>query len=176
MALLREKKTQIIDEISRSITESKMTVVAEYQGTSVKALQDFRRQARDSNTTVKVIKNRLVIKALQNNPDFKGIDTNFINGMLLYVFNEQDEAAGAQAIARFSKTQPTLKIIGAITNTGELISEQDANAIALLPSKEQLRGQLVGVLAAPLTGFVGVISGNIRSIFTVLNARADSIS
>jgi ribosomal protein L10 len=69
-----------------------------------------------------------------------------------------------------------LKIIGAFTNTGEFISQEDANAIALLPTKDQLRGQLVGVLAAPLTGFVGVLSGNLRSVFNVLNARADSIS
>ena len=176
MALLREKKNQIVDEISKSITESKMTVVAEYQGTPVKALQSLRKEARESNTTVKVIKNRLVIKALQANPDFKQIDTKFINGMLLYVFNDEDEIAGAQTIAKFARTQPTLKIIGAITNTGEFIGQEDANAIALLPTKEQLRGQLVGMLSAPLTGFVGVLSGNIRSIFNVLNARADNIS
>lgn len=176
MALLREKKNQIVDEVSQSITSSKMTVIAEYKGTPVKALQTLRREARDNGTSIKVIKNRLVIKALQSNPEFKDIDTKFINGMLLYVFNDNDEVAGAQAIAKFAKTQPTLKIIGAITNSGEFINEQDANAIALLPTKEQLRGQLVGVLAAPLTGFVGVMSGNIRSIFNVLNARADSIS
>lgn len=176
MALLREKKDQIVDELGRTITESKMTVIAEYQGTPVKALQTLRREARDSGTTVKVIKNRLVIKALQANPDFKDVDTKFINGMLLYVFNNDDEVAGAQTIAKFAKTQPTLKIIGAITNTGEFISEADANAISVLPTKEQLRGQLVGVLSAPLTGFVGVMTGNIRSIFNVLNARADSIS
>ncbi len=175
MALLREKKNQIVDEISQSIVDSKMTVIAEYEGTPVKALQSLRREARDSGTTIKVIKNRLVIKALQSNPDFKAIDTKFINGMLLYVFNKDDEVAGAQAIARFAKAQPTLKIIGAITNNGEFVSEQDANAIALLPTKEQLRGQLVGVLAAPLTGFVGVMSANLRSVFNVLNARADSI-
>src|ERR1700677_2459282 len=105
MALLRDKKHQIVDELASSITESKMTVIAEYQGTPVKALQALRREARDSNTTIKVIKNRLVIKALQSNPNFKDIDTKFINGMLLYVFNKDDEVAGAQALARFAKTQ-----------------------------------------------------------------------
>jgi large subunit ribosomal protein L10 len=153
-----------------------MTVVAEYQGTPVKALQNLRKEARATNTTVRVIKNRLVIKALQSNPAFKDIDTKFMNGMLLYVFNSDDEVAGAQTIAKFAKTQPTLKIVGAITNSGEFINETDANAIALLPTKEQLRGQLVGVIGAPLTGFVGVLSGNLRSMFNVLNARADSIS
>jgi len=176
MALVREKKNQIVDELNSSIVNSKMTVVAEYKGTPVKALQQLRRDARDTNTTIKVIKNRLVVKALQNNPVFKDIDTSLLNGMLLYVFNDEDEVTGAQTIAKFAKTQPTLQIIGAITNSGELISKADANAIAALPSKDQLRGMLVGTIAAPLTGFVGVLSGNIRSLFNVLNARADNIS
>lgn len=176
MALHRDKKNQIFNEVSATITESKMTVVAEYKGTPVKAMQQFRRDARDSNTTAKVIKNRLFIKALQANPSFKDIDTGFLNGMLLYVFNNEDELAGAQAIARFAKTQPTLEIIGAFTNKGEFISREDANAMALLPPRDQLRGQLVGILAAPLSSFVGVLSGNIRSLFNVLNARADNIS
>jgi large subunit ribosomal protein L10 len=176
MALLRVKKNEIVDELSDFIVSSKMTVIAKYEGTPVKALQKLRKDARNSNTTIKVIKNRLVIKALQNNPKFKDIDTDFLNGMLLYVFNNDDEVAGAQAIAKFAKTQPTLEIIGAISNNGEFINKVDANTIAALPTKEQLRGQLVGTLAAPLTGFVGVLSGNIRSLFNVLNARADNIS
>jgi large subunit ribosomal protein L10 len=176
MALLRAKKDQIVDDLSRSIIESKMTVIAEYKGTPVKALQQLRRDAKESKTTVKVIKNRLVIKAMQSNPEFKDINTGFINGMLLYVFNSEDEVAGAQTLAKFAKTQPTLQIVGAITNSGEFINKENANAIALLPSKNQLRGQLVGTIAAPLTGFVGVLSGNIRSLFNVLNARADNIS
>ena len=176
MALHRSKKNVIVDEVSRSIIDSKLTVIAEYQGTPVKALQKLRKEAKDSNSSVKVIKNRLVVKALKNNEIFKNIDTKFINGMLLYVFNNDDEVAGAQAVAKFAKLQPSLKIIGAISNKGEFINQEDANVIALLPTKDQLRGQLVGTLSAPLTGFVGVVSGNIRSIFNVLSARADSIS
>ena len=176
MALVRDKKNEIVDQLSESIVKSKMTVVAQYKGTPVKALQQLRRDARDTNTTIKVIKNRLVIKALQNNPEFKDIDTQFLNGMLLYVFNQDDEVAGAQTLAKFAKTQPTLEIIGAFTNTGEFVNAADANAIAALPTKDQLRGQLVGTLAAPLTGFIGVLSGNLRSMFNVLNARAENIS
>jgi len=176
MALHRDKKNVIFDELNTALAESKMTVVAEYKGTPVKALQQLRRDARESNTTVKVVKNRLVIKALQANPVFKDINTDFLNGMLVYVFNNDDELAGAQTIAKFSKNQPTLEIVGAFTNKGEFISRDDANAMAVLPSKEQLRGQLVGVFAAPLGSFVSVLSGNIRSLFNVLNARADNIS
>jgi large subunit ribosomal protein L10 len=176
MALLREKKNQIVDEVSRSLVDSKMTVIAEYKGTPVKALQELRREAKASNTTIKVMKNRLVVKAFSELPQFKDVDTTFLNGMLLYVFNNDDEVAGAQVIASFAKKQPTLQIVGAVTNTGEFINKQDANAIALLPSKDQLRGQLVGTISAPLTGFVGVLSGNLRSLFNVLNARAENIS
>ena len=55
------------------------------------------------------------------------------------------------------------------------MSVEDVKALASLPSKEQLKGQLVGLFAAPLSGFVNVLSGNIRGILNVLNARVQSL-
>lgn len=176
MALKKDKKNSIVEEVSKSLVDSKLTVVAEYKGTPVKAMQELRQIAKESNATVKVVKNRLVIKAFADIEAFKATDTSILNGMLLYAFSPVDETAGAQAIAQFAKKQPTLKIVGAYTSNGEFINSTDANAIALLPSKDQLRAQLVGTLSAPLSGFLTVLSGNVRGILNVLNARADQIS
>lgn len=176
MALKKDKKNLIVSEVSQSMAESKLTVVAEYKGTPVKAMQALRQLAKDNNSVIKVVKNRLVIKAFKNSEAFKDTDTGILNGMLLYAFSPDDETAGAQTIAKFAKTQPTLKIVGAYTNTGEFITGEDANAISLLPSKDQLRGQLVGTISAPLSGFVSVLSANIRGVLNVLNARADQLS
>jgi large subunit ribosomal protein L10 len=176
MALKKDKKNSIVEEVSKALLDSKLTVVAEYKGTSVKAMQELRKQAKDNNAVVKVIKNRLVVKAISNQPAFKDADTSVLNGMLLYAFSNEDEVAGAQTIATFAKKQPTLKIVGGYTNAGEFINAQDANAIASLPSKDQLRAMLVGTIAAPLTGFVSVVSGNLRGVVNVLNARAEQLS
>ncbi len=175
MALTKDKKHQIVDEMSQLLNSSKLTVVADYRGTSVKAMQTLRRTARDEGTNVHVIKNRLAIKALRASDKLKDVDVSALNGMLLYAFNETDEAAPAQILAKFAKTEPTLAFVGAITTDGTFMNAADVTALAALPGKQQLRGMLVGTLAAPLSGFVNVMAGNVRGVLNVLNARAETL-
>src|SRR3978361_187445 len=104
MALTKTGKQDVIKEVSDLLSTSKMTVVAKYQGTTVKALQTLRRDAKGNGTKVKVIKNRLVIQALQNNDVLKNADTSALEGMLLYAFNGEDEVAAAQILNTFAKT------------------------------------------------------------------------
>jgi large subunit ribosomal protein L10 len=66
MALTKDKKNQVVSDIAELLKSSKMTVVAKYEGTTVKALQTLRREAKQNGTTVKVVKNRLVIQALKS--------------------------------------------------------------------------------------------------------------
>ncbi len=176
MALTKDKKNEVIQEVTDLLGSSRMTVVAAYQGTPVKAMQALRRQARENGTSVKVVKNRLVIKAIQGNDTLKDADTSELNGMLLYAFNSEDEVAPAQALANFAKTQPTVQFVGAYTADGVFIGADDVKALAALPSKDQLRGMLVGTIGAPLSGFVNVLSGNVRGVLNVLNARAEQVS
>ncbi len=175
MALSKDKKNDVVAEVADLLAASKMTVITKYEGTTVKAMQTLRHEARQNGTKVKVIKNRLVIKALQQSDAFKDIDASVLQGMLLYTFNSEDEVAPAQSIAQFARANPTLQFVGAITSDGSLISADDVKALAALPSKDQLRAMLVGTLAAPLSGFVNVMAGNVRGVLNVLNARAESI-
>ncbi len=165
MALTKIKKQAVVDEVSQLLSNSRMTVVTAYQGTGVKALQELRRQAKENGTTLKVVKNRLVVKALQSNDTLKDVDTSALEGMLLYAFNSQDEAAPAQTLAAFAKKQPSLQFVGAITADGTFIGADDVTALASLPGKDQLRAMLVGTIAAPLSGFANVMSGNVRGVF-----------
>ncbi len=176
MALTKDKKSQVVAYVAGLLADSKLTVIAAYKGTPVKAMQSLRREAREGGTKVQVIKNRLVIQALKLNPNTKDLGSNALTGMLLYAFNSEDEVAPAQALANFAKTQPTLEFIGAITQDGQFLGADDVKSLASLPSKEQLRGMLVGTLAAPLSGFVNVMAGNIRGVLNVLNARAESLN
>jgi large subunit ribosomal protein L10 len=175
MALTKTQKTDVITEVSGLLGSSKLTVVAKYEGTGVKALQSLRRDARANGTTVKVVKNRLVIQALKDTETFKDTDTSALQGMLLYAFNSEDEVAPAQNLQAFAKLNPTLEFVGAITSEGQFMAAEDVKALASLPSKEQLRAMLVGTIAAPLSGFVNVLSGNVRGVLNVLNARAEAL-
>ncbi len=175
MALSKDKKTEVVSEVSQLLNESKLTVIAQYAGTSVKSLHELRTQAKQNGTKVKVVKNRLILKALSDNDQFKDFDTSLLTGQLMYAFNAQDEVAPAQALASFAKTQPQIQFVAGIDADGKLLSAEDVKHLASLPSKEQLRGQLVGTIAAPLSGFMNVMSGNIRGVLNVLSARAEQL-
>lgn len=173
MALTKEKKQEVVEEVQDLLDSSKMTVVAAYQGTSVRGMQQLRKDGRSNGTVIKVAKNRLVLKAVSNIEKFKDIDTAPIKGQLLYAFNAEDEVAPAQTLAAFNKVSPTLSFIGAITADGNFIGPEDVKSLADLPSKDQLRAVVVGTLSAPLSGFVSVVGGNLRGLLTVLNAKAE---
>ncbi len=175
MALTKVKKQEVVGEVGALLSTSKLTVVAEYQGTSVKAMQGLRASAKEQDTIVKVVKNRLVKQALATNDVFKDADTSALSGQLLYVFNAHDEVAPAQVLASFAKTNPNIKFVGAYSTDGSFMSAEDVTMLANLPSKDQLRAQLVGTIAAPLSGFINVMSGNVRGVLNVLNARAESL-
>lgn len=175
MALSREKKTDVVAETSQLLADSKLTVIAKYQGTSVKSLQDLRRQARDNGTTVRIIKNRLFKLALDKDARFKGADSGPLTGQLLYAFGKDDETAPAQSLANFAKTEPQIEFIGGFSAEGDFLPAEDIKALAALPSKDQLRGMLVGTLSAPLSGFVNVLAGNVRGLLNVLSAHSEAI-
>src|SRR5580765_5352305 len=143
MALTKNDKNDVVAEVSDLLHSSKMTVVAKYQGTTVKALQTLRRDARGNGTKVKVVKNRLVIKALQANDTLKAADTSELQGMLLYAFNDQDEVAPAQILNAFAKTNSRLGFVGAISAEGKFLSADDVKSLANLPSKNELVAQVV---------------------------------
>lgn len=173
MALTKQKKNEIVTELTGLLSGSKLTVVAKYEGTTVKSMQALRKEAKLSGTKINVVKNRLVKKALLATETLKDVDVSALKGQLMYAFNSEDEVAPAQVLNNFAKTNPNLQFIGAITTEGQFISAETVKELASLPGKEQLRGMLVGTLAAPLSGFVSVLSGNIRGLLNVLSAHAE---
>jgi large subunit ribosomal protein L10 len=164
MALTKDKKNEVVAEVAELLGSSKMTVVTKYQGTTVKALQDLRRQGRDNGTRLKVVKNRLVIKAIEQTDALKDVDKSALEGMLLYAFNAEDEVAPAQVIANFAKTNPTLEFVGAISAEGKFLSADEVKALATLPSKNQLIGEVVGMLFSPLNDVTNALSGNLHAV------------
>jgi len=172
MALSKDKKHAVVAEVAQALGSSKMTVVAKYQGTTVKALQQLRRDARAGGTKLRVVKNRLAIKALSSVDTLKDVDTGALNGQLLYAFNSEDEVAPAQALATFAKQNPTIEFVGAITAQGKFISSDEVKALATLPSKEQLIAQVIATLASPLHDVTNALSGNLHALLDGIEAKA----
>ena len=172
MALTKIKKDEIIAEVSQLLSDSKMTVIAAYQGTPVKAMQSLRRQGQDNGTVLKVVKNRLVIKAIQSTDAMKDADTSELTGMLLYAFNSNDEVAPAQVLANFAKTQPTIEFVGAISAEGKFLTADEVKALATLPSKNELIAQVIATLMSPVGDITSGLSGNLHALLDGVEAKA----
>ncbi|PID32236.1 50S ribosomal protein L10 [Candidatus Saccharibacteria bacterium] len=172
MALSKDKKNEVVQEVADLLASSKMTVVAKYQGTTVKAIQELRRQAKAGGTQVKVVKNRLVIKAIQQSDDLKDVDTSALNGMLLYAFNADDEVAPAQSLDSFAKKNPTIEFVGAITGEGTFIDAAAVKDLAGLPSKNELIAQVVATLQSPVNDVTNALSGNLHALLDGVSAKA----
>jgi len=172
MALTKDQKNQVVSDVAELLASSKMTVVAAYPGTTVKAIQQLRRDASENGTAVRVIKNRLVIKAVQQNDNLKDVDVSALNGQLLYAFNSEDEVAPAQALANFAKTNPSIVFVGAISAEGKFLNADDVKALATLPGKEQLIAQVVATLLSPVNDVTNALSGNLHALLDGVEAKA----
>jgi large subunit ribosomal protein L10 len=170
MALTKEQKQNVITEITDLLKSSKMTVVAEYRGMTVKSMQALRKEAKDNDTSIKVVKNRLVKQALNKVDTLKEVETGSLTNQLLYAFNSQDEVAPAKALSDFAKKDPALQFVGAITAEGVFISADEVKALASLPSKNQLVAGIINTLQSPLRGSISALSGNLHGYLKAIEA------
>jgi large subunit ribosomal protein L10 len=174
MAISRDKKNTLVAELSEGFASSRMTVFAAYQGLTVADVQALRRQAREVGVTIKVVKNRLVRVALGANDTFKDTDTSPLVGQLLYAMSSEDEVAPAQVLDAFAKTHPNLKLAGGFSAEGALLSESEVKALAGLPSKNQLIGEVVAQLLSPVHDITNALSGNLHALLDGIEAKATS--
>jgi large subunit ribosomal protein L10 len=175
MAITRDKKNTLVAELAELFTDAKGTVGAAYTGLTVGDMQELRALARENNVVIKVVKNRLVRVALASSDKFKNADSSLLTGQLVYAFSNEDEVAPAQTLAKFAKAHPELQLVAGFDGSGASLDTATVKALAELPTKEQLRGQVVSVIAAPLTQFLGVANGAQRGFAQVLSQRAEAL-
>jgi large subunit ribosomal protein L10 len=172
MALSKSQKQAIVSELDELLSQSKMTVVVKYQGTSVKALQELRKNAKDNGTKVKVVKNRLVKQALKNNSKLSKINTDLLEGMLMYAFNNNDEVAAAQVLNSFMKQNPNMEFVGAITQDGLLIEAEKVKELALLPNRDELLAGIINILNSPIKKVSASLNNSLVNIISSLEVKA----
>ena len=172
MAISRDKKQSLVRELVDLFDSAKMTVFAEYQGISVADMQDLRRKARESGVTIKVAKNRLVRVAAGESKNLKDVDTAALKSQLVYAFSDSDEVAPAQVLDAFAKTHPEIKFAGAFSGEGATLSPAEVQALAGLPSKEQLIAQTVAQLLSPVNDVTNALSGNLHALLDGVESKA----
>lgn len=168
MAISRSKKEENIEDLVSSFDEAKLSVLTNYQGLSAEQVNDLRKKLRKKNVSYKVIKNTLVKIALEKSK-LKSIDTKVFDGPIAIAFGD-DEVEAAKQLVDFSKENESLQIIAAITDESEVLDATNVKSLASLPSREELIAKVVGTMAAPISGFVNVMQGNIRNLVYALEA------
>lgn len=167
----RQDKKALIDDLTKNLTETTTSIVCDYKGLNVSEISKLRRALRENNANMKVIKKTFAQIAF-NNAKIK-LDVRKIEGQLAIIYGGDDEVCSSRAAFDFSKLNKAFKIkAGSLEGKG--LTAEEITSLAQLPTKEQLLGQVVGTIKAPITGFVGALSGNLRNIVYVLNAVKES--
>ncbi len=161
----RDEKAAAVAEIADQIKESETVFVVDYRGISVTQVADVRAQLRDADATFRVVKNSLTERAV----DAAGMEglKELLTGPTALTFVRGDAASAAKAIATFNKETQLLEFKGGVMN-GETLEIDQIKAIAKLPSRDVLYGQLVGVVAAPLTGLARGLGGLLGGLAVAL--------
>jgi large subunit ribosomal protein L10 len=172
MAISRDKKNALVAQMSEAFGTAKAFAFAKYHGLSVAEVQELRRSAREAGVTIVVIKNRLVRVAMGQNKTFKDTDTSALTGQLLYAYSADDEVSPSQVLHTFAKTHPALQLAGGFSAEGASLSAADVTALAGLPSKDQLIGQVVAQLLSPVHDVTNALSGNLHALLDGVEAKA----
>lgn len=171
MPKTRVQKEEIVSQVEDRLGRSASVVLVAITGVKVNELESIRDALFPQGLQLQIAKNRLLQRVLAEKKI--SIPPEILDQPLGLIFSYDDVIAGPKATQPFLKEIEALKILGGITD-GKFITSQDVEALAKLPSREQLLGQLVGTLAAPISGLVNVLQGNIRNLVYVMAQIRDS--
>lgn len=162
----RDQKAAAIEEIAVQIRESDAVFAVDYRGISVPQAAELRTKLRDADATFRVTKNTLTERAA----DQAGAEAlkELLAGPTALTFVRGDVAAAAKAIADYQRTGDLLPFKGGLLDGTPVNAEQLA-AISRLPSREVLYGQLVGLVASPLTGVARGLNALIAGVAIALS-------
>ena len=149
MGLNLDEKKAVVAEVSAQVATAQTIVVAEYNGIEVAQLTKLRAQARKSGVYLRVLKNTLVRRAVAGSP-FEGLAAQ-MKGPLIYGIS-QDPVAAAKVLSDFAKTNEKM-VLKAGSYAGKVLDKAGVQALAAIPSREELLAKLLGVMKAPVSGF-----------------------
>jgi large subunit ribosomal protein L10 len=168
MAKTRDRKETDVTQYADALKAAKSVVFADISSLKVNENGAFRREADNNDVSVTASKKTLLRLALKK-ADIETVDEAALSGSIYLMATQSDEIAPAKLVASFRKKHEGIQILGGIMES-KWLSADEINALAKLPSKDELIAQVVGSIRAPLSGLVNVMQGNLRGLVQVLNA------
>ena len=155
MALRLEDKKAIVAEVAEVAASAYSAVAAEYRGLSVAEMTDLRSKAREGGVYLKVVRNTLARRAVEDT-DFACMQDIFV-GPLVLAFSQEDPGAAARVVKDFAKDHNKL-IVKAVSVSGKLLPAEDIDKLAKMPTYDQAISMLMSVMQAPISKFVRTLA------------------
>ncbi len=165
----REEKAKQIDALNRTLVASTLVVVTRQTGLTVAEVSDLRRKMRAGGASYKVTKNRLARLALKGTK-FEGMDPLFVGPTAVAV--SKDPVAAAKVAVDYAKDNEKLTVVGGALGD-KVLDAKGIEALASLPSLDQLRGKILGLLQAPATKIAGILQAPAGQLARVLKAHSE---
>lgn len=172
----RAEKLEAVQTLEGELQRATVTVVAEYRGLTVTEMNRLRRAVREANGRCRVAKNTLARRAASVARHDKLAPV--LRGPLALIIGFQDPVTVAKLAVRFAEELPKLQIKGAMLD-GALLAPAEVKALATLPAREVLLGQLLGLLQAPATQLLRTINepaARVARLVNALGARPEAAS
>lgn len=168
--MLRKDKEAVIAETVRLLSESETLYVSDYRGLTVTEITDLRGELRQHGARVRVLKNTLTRRAAGQAQREEIVP--LLNGPTAITFCGDDPVGPAKALMNFARTHPMLEVRGGFLQ-GSLLDLADIKILSQLPPKDALVAQVVGTLAAPISGLLTVLQGTVSGFVRALQQVAD---
>lgn len=166
----RSQKEELVASLHQTFSETNLVVITQQSGMTVAEVSDLRRKMLAAGASYKVTKNRLTRLALEGTK-FEALKELFTGPTAVAV--SADPVAAAKVCVAFAKTNEKLIIVGGAMGETKL-DPQAIQALATLPSLDELRGKLIGVLQAPATKVAGVVQAPAAQLARVFSAYSRS--
>lgn len=168
MAKTRKQKECDLEWLIDILGKMKSVVLADFTNLKVSEIQDLRQRLKVENTVFKVVKKKLLGIAFEKNQNLKTLKGEVeVDGPVSLAFGLEDEIAPARVLVNFKKEHKDFKILGGILDN-RFFADKEILNLAKLPGQEVMRSRVVGTIAAPISGFLNVLSGNLRNLIFVL--------
>ena len=164
----RSQKEEQVAVLKHEISESELVVVTHYIGITMPEMTILRKNMREAGANFRVTKNRLTRLALQDT-GFESL-IELMSGPTALAYSA-DPVAAAKAAVNFAKDNDKLVILGGVLN-GQVLGVDGVNNLAKLPSLDELRGKLVGMISTPATRIAGVLQAPAGKVARVIGAYA----
>ena len=166
--LSKEAKKNYIEEMKKSFLSNDSVMIAQYKGLNVSELDELRKQLREKGILFKITKNTITKIAIKETP-VKELEKYFTGPTAAAI--SSDPISTAKILTKFSKTHDKLKIVAGFMD-GKVLDQNEVAIIATLPSLEEARAKIVGILATPAQKLVSILLAPGSKIANLARAKS----